>query len=100
MKKHDIEADPELSAEHIEIISGLSDIDIADIDKHLLSFTNENWRKIAMVVGSALMESQKKYKGVPDLYYAQRVRKMISDGVLESQGFIENMRYSEVRRVK
>ena len=54
---------------------------------------------MAMVVGSAMMEAKNKYQGVPDLYFAQRIRELVANGTLESQGFLANMRYSEVRRI-
>ena len=35
--------------------------------------------------------------GIPDVFYAQRVRKLVEDGHLEAQGNLAYMRYSEVR---
>ena len=35
--------------------------------------------------------------GIPDLFYAERLRKLVQDGRLESQGNLAYMRLSEVR---
>ena len=47
-----------------------------------------------------MLELQNQYQGIPDIYFSQRVRKMVLGGTLESQGNIDRMRYSEVRRVR
>jgi hypothetical protein len=39
-------------------------------------------------------------KGIPDLFYAQRIRHLIASGQLESQGNTTSMRFSEVRLAK
>ena len=38
-------------------------------------------------------------RGIPDIYYAQRVRRFVAEGALELEGDYINMRYSEVRLV-
>jgi len=35
--------------------------------------------------------------GIPDIYYANRVRALVEAGRLESQGNLDYMRFSEVR---
>jgi len=35
--------------------------------------------------------------GLPDLYYAQRVKSLVSRGLLIAEGNLDYMRYSEVR---
>ena len=98
MNKHDLKPDPELSQEQISVVKNLTDIQVEEIDSLLLNSTSIHFKKVAMVVGSAMMEAKNKYQGVPDLYFAQRIRELVANGTLESQGFLANMRYSEVRR--
>ena len=42
-------------------------------------------------------ELSERFPNVPDVYYAQRVRRLVAVGELESQGNLEYMRYIEVR---
>ena len=42
-------------------------------------------------------ELSERFPNIPDIYYAQRVRRLVAVGELESQGNLEYMRYSEVR---
>ncbi len=37
------------------------------------------------------------FEGVPDIYYSERIRKLVEKGVLEAAGNLHYMRYSEVR---
>jgi hypothetical protein len=39
----------------------------------------------------------RRVRGVPDMYYAERVRILVRRGLLESQCNLAAMRYSEVR---
>ncbi|MCP4976228.1 MAG: hypothetical protein GY931_08720 [Maribacter sp.] len=98
MEAHDLKPDPELTKEQKALISSLSDTEVEQIDSVLLSNTRQVWSKVAMVVAITMNELQLQYSNIPDVYYAMRIRKLVNIGELESQGFIENMRYSEVRR--
>jgi hypothetical protein len=42
-------------------------------------------------------ELSERFPNIPDIYYAQRLRRLVAVGELESQGNLEYMRYSEVR---
>jgi hypothetical protein len=37
-------------------------------------------------------------QGIPDVYYAERVRALVDRGLIESVGNLRRMRFSEVRR--
>jgi hypothetical protein len=78
-------------------VAALSESQLKDLDNTLLANTHDRWRKVAMVVSRA-MDSADKWPGVPDSYYAERVRGLVSSGHLESQGNLLYMRFSEVRR--
>ncbi|MCU7844775.1 MAG: DUF3658 domain-containing protein [Candidatus Thiodiazotropha sp. (ex Monitilora ramsayi)] len=98
MEANDLKPDPDLTEEQKALISSLSDREVQQIDSVLLSNTREGWSKMAMIVAITMNEHQFQNSSVPDIYYAMRIRKLVETGVLESQGFIENMRYCEVRR--
>ena len=90
--------DEPMTAEQEALVSGLSSSDLAAIDRMLLSHTHDRWRKVAMVDGKSMMDLEDRRPGIPDTFYAQRVRKLVGEGALESQGNLAFMRFSEVRR--
>ena len=92
--------DPPLNPEHQAQVNTLSDAELTEIDEAILRNTDTNWRKVARVVGSAMISLEGKHKGLPDVFYAQRVKSFVEDGLLESQGNLNRMRYSEVKRLK
>ena len=52
---------------------------------------------MAFIVGKTMMDLPGLVSGIPDVYYSQRVRHLVEEGKLESQGNLAYMRYSEVR---
>jgi len=91
--------DPELSEEQRLIISKLSTAELAKIDDALLAHVPTRWGKLARVVGQTMMDlGQDRVAGVPDIFYAQRVRLLVDQGLVESVGNLRRMRFSEVRR--
>jgi len=90
--------DPELNQEQLELISELTEDEILVIDNQLYSNTSNNWRKIARIVGTTMIEMPQRPKGVPDIFYALRVRHLVQSGKLEYKGYLNRMRYCEVRR--
>ena len=88
--------DPELDQQQKLFVAALDPASVKKIDELLLSFAAHNWRKVAMLVGMA-MSDPSHIKGVPDIFYAQRVRLLVENGSLESQGNLQAMRFSEVR---
>jgi hypothetical protein len=99
MNNHDIQPNPELSADQAKLVACFSKEEREKIDQAVLSHTSTSWRKITRVVGSAAIELNECCQDVPGIYFAQRVRKMVAEGVLEHQGYLESMCYCEVRRV-
>lgn len=91
------EPDPELSREQLVLVAKLSKIQINEIDQAILSYANSNWRKVARIVGSVMLNSPVKVEGIPDIFYSARVRELVKKGYLEAQGNLQYMRYSEVR---
>ena len=99
MSVQDIEPDPQPNTDQLKAIEKLSKQDTDAIDQMLLEQTGKEWRKIAIVVATVITDPQNNYAGIPDLYFAQRIRIMVEAGVLEAQGYLASMRYSEARRV-
>ncbi len=93
----EITIDPPLTDEQSELVSKLSEAELSNIDEALLSNISTQWRKVARVVGTTMSEQENRIKGIPDIFYAQRVARLVQKGLIESQGNIEAMRFSEVR---
>ncbi len=89
--------DPPLSAEEAALVSHLTDAQVAAIDSALMSHVTSRERKVAMIVGLAMSSLPNRVSGIPDLFYAQRVRKLVADGRLVAEGNLAFMRFSEVR---
>ena len=93
----EFEPDGPLTPEQQTVVEKLSQEDIAKIDDGLLSNCCDRWRKVAMVVGTTMtIGGPYRYEGVPDVFYSQRVKALVATGLLESQGNLDFMRYSEV----
>ena len=92
--------DPSLSPAEWRKLLRLTRLRVARIDAALLAQASVHWRKVARVVGTAMMKPPRRIAEVPDLYYAKRVRVLVRRGVLQAQGNLNAMRYSEVRLVQ
>jgi len=78
-------------------VAALSPAQLAALDETLLGNTHDRWRKVAMVIGKT-WDLAELWPGVPDSFYAERIRGLVAKGLLESQGNLLYMRFSEVRR--
>ena len=94
---HDVKPDPPLDVDQSLRVSKLTQDDLWDIDREILAQSARSWRKVARIVGQVIDKLSVRIPGVPDVYYAQRVRHLVEAGKLESQGNLQFMRYSEVR---
>ena len=97
MDSHNVNPDPELTEEQRALVNKLKECEIEEIDKSLLANASNYWRKVARVVGTTMMELPERVPEIPDIYYAERVKELVRKGLLESQGDLAYMRYSEVR---
>jgi hypothetical protein len=91
------EPDPPLSLEESARVAELGDRDIRNIDEALMAEASPQWRKVARLVGGAMSHEPTRIDGIPDLFYAQRVRHLVERGLLESRGDLRYMGFSEVR---
>jgi hypothetical protein len=89
--------DPPLTDEQENLVSNLSEADIQNIDKALLSNISAQWRKVARIVGTTMTEHKNRITGIPDVFYAQRVSHLVETGIIESQGNLKAMRFCEIR---
>lgn len=89
--------DPPLSAAQRALVGALTADAVLAIDEALLSNASTQWRKVARIVGMTMSSLPARVHGIPDVYYAERVRELVARGLLESQGDLTRMRYSEVR---
>jgi len=89
--------DGPMSAEEEAIAALLSQQMVEKIDKALLSHAKLRGRKVAVLVGLTMMDPEVRVPGLPDLYYANRVRVLVERGLLVAEGDLDYMRYSEVR---
>lgn len=89
--------DPPMSEEQTALANALPEDMVHKIDEALLKVVSENWRKVARIVGTVMVYEKWLPDGIPDLYYAQRVRHLVDAGFLEAAGDLRMMGRSEVR---
>ncbi len=97
MEEEIVQNDPDLSATQRAVTDNLSTEQVSIIDEKLMEYTCENWRKVARLVMSAMQDLRGSIKNVPDIYYGERIRSLVKEGRLKSQGNLKRMRYSEVK---
>lgn len=97
MNMEEIPLDPDLTSEQLELVGTLSDDELREIDQALLSSSGKQYRKVAMVIAMAMGSLEHRVKGIPDIFYSQRVSYLVDQGRLVSQGNLKRMRYSEVK---
>ena len=89
--------DGEMSAEQAQLAASLSFELVERIDACLLSLVASRNRKVAMIVGLAMMDKTLRVPGLPDLFYRDRVKLLVKRGLVVAEGNLDYMRYSEVR---
>ena len=94
----DQEPDGPLSATQQARVDALSPSQVAAADQALTSVAASQWQKVARLVAEVMTSNwPNKPSGIADVYYAQRVAKLVQEGILEAQGDLRRMRFSEVR---
>jgi len=96
-ESHDIEPDGPLTPQQQVVADAMSLELLRRIDAALLSHARKTNRKIAMLVGLTMMDPSLRVPGLPDVFYAQRIRMLVDRGLLLADGSLGYMRYSEVR---
>jgi hypothetical protein len=87
-----------LDADERLVIEALTRGQVEAIDAAILQDVSPRWSKVAMVLARQL----KARPGIPDdvplEFYWQRLSRLVERGELESQGNLQQARFSEVRR--
>ncbi len=89
--------EPILTSAQLALISNLSVEELEEIDSALLESVRNRWQKVAMIVGRTMMNLTSRVSGIPDIFYRDRLIKLVEEGILISQGNIKHMRNSEVK---
>jgi hypothetical protein len=89
--------DPPLTPEEQALVAQLTEQEIQAIDDTLLSNACDRWRKVSSVVGFTMSSLPNRRRGIPDVFYAQRIRQLVRAGRLEADGNLAYMNFSEVR---
>ena len=96
LNKEAPEPDGELPDQE-KLVAQLTNDEIIAIDNALLENTCDKWRKVARVVGTTMLEFPYRVESIPDVFYSQRIKKVVNEGLLESQGNLDYTR-CEFRR--
>jgi hypothetical protein len=94
------EPDGPLTDEQQERVNRLTTEELTQIDDSLMAVATTQWRKVARLVGTALGANRDSIPNVQDVFYAQRVRKLVEEERLVSEGNLDYMRFSEVKLPK
>ena len=78
-------------------VSELSEVQLKDIDSVLIAATSKQWRKLARIVGTAMMNQKDRVASISDIYYAQRVYHLVETKILQAYGSLNTMRMCEAR---
>ena len=89
--------DPELNEEQRSLVEKLTESQLAEIDYALLQNVSGRWQKMAKIVGVTMSGLENRVPGIPDIFYAERLREFIRLGEIEAEGHIKSMRYCELR---
>lgn len=93
----DATEDPALTAAQQEVVGRLSEAQLQRIDEAIMKNLTDNWRKVAMIIALAIRDNDSHVSGVIDLFYGQRIMRLVELGLIESVGNLRRMGYSEVR---
>jgi hypothetical protein len=75
----------------------LTPAELQRIDEALLSNAAHQFYKVARVVGGTMRELGNDFSGLPDVFYASRIKHLVASGQLEAAGNLDRMRFSEIR---
>ncbi len=97
MTGDETELDSEPTLQQQRLIDQLTPGQVSQVDTELLANCATQWRKVARVVGTTMLQFNGRFRGIPDVFFAKRVALLVAAGKLEAQGNLKRMRFSEVR---
>ena len=77
MEQDEFAPDSPLTAEQTERVKQLAPAMVEEIDTALLSNVSIQWRKVAKVVATAMLQMKPRPAGIPDVYYARRIAMLV-----------------------
>ena len=89
--------DPELTEAQRSLVNKLTESQLAEIDRALLDNVSSRYQKMAKIVGVTMSGLENRVPGIPDIFYAERLREFIRSGEIEAEGHTLSMRYCELR---
>ncbi len=89
--------DRALTEAELVLVSRLTEEQLKEIDKVILSYVHKYNRKVAGIVGFTMSSLPNRVSGIPDIFYAQRIAVLVRKGLLVAEGNLKYMCYSEVR---
>ena len=92
----EFDPDPPMSQEGAAVVASLAPEFVAAVDEAIMSHALPRNRKVAMIVMLTMRDPALRKPGLPDLFYAQRVKALVAKGCLIAEGNLDFMRYSEV----
>lgn len=92
-----LKPEPELTQEQQGIVDALSVEEAMRIDKAILGNVTTRYQKVSKIVGLVMFGYGSCFPGLPDIYYSKRIRSFVYNGQLVYQGYLQNMRFCEVR---
>jgi hypothetical protein len=75
----------------------LKPADLERIDSCLICHISDQYRKVAFVIGQAMLDLHGEYSALPDMFYASRIKHLVATGVIETAGNLDRIRFSEMR---
>jgi hypothetical protein len=87
----------DLTEQEEQLVARLPAELVRRIDDALLATAKHRFQKVARIIVEVMQSFSDRPSGIPDVYYAQRIAKLVEAGLLESQGNLRRMRFSEVR---
>ena len=85
------------SQRDLAAVGALAASELDEIDQALLAAAGPRNRKVAMVVATVLRQLAARFPAIPDVFYAQRIIRLVKLRQLEGYGDLGRMRWSEVR---
>jgi hypothetical protein len=95
-KKAELHNEPALTPEQRRMVDQLSESQIREIDQALLSNASDAWSQVTRLVLTTMIELDNG-RGLPNIYFAQRVAHLVREGILESKGDPTDLQSGEVR---
>lgn len=87
----------EPTAEELEQMRRATPVEAATVDALILGKCSSRWSKVAMIVGLLLNEFDEKFPHLPYIYMPIRMLDLEERGLIEIQGNVLAMGFSEIR---